>query len=85
MYICHVVWTYLNLFLSGKYLKTYYGENSFKNFILYVIKQIETDKNKLKLHVDVHFRPLYLLGAYCDIDYTFIGRIETFEKDVRYY
>lgn len=63
-----------------------YGEVTFSNFIKLVL-----DENKKFIHcesekcgIDVHWRPFYLRCAYCLINYSFIGRIETFAKDVRY-
>ena len=32
--------------------------------------------------VDVHWRPYYQRCAYCDITYSFIGRMESFNEDV---
>ena len=69
-----------------------YGEINFNNFVLYVKDKIEefidcSSRNFKNFHcnqVDVHWRPFYLRCAYCDINYDFIGRMESFENDVRY-
>ena len=70
---------------SGKHLEQSYGEASFKNFISYVIDKIKSyeDCTTECKPIDPHWKPFYLQCAYCDVDYNFIGRMETFENDVR--
>ena len=60
-------------------MKMHYGNISFVNFISYVLQQFEVHK-----YVNEHWKPFYSQCGYCDIDYSFIGRMETFEEDVRY-
>ena len=31
---------------------------------------------------DVHFRPQWFLGYFCEADYNYIGRLETFQQDI---
>ena len=52
--------------------------NNFNNFVLHVLNQFEVHK-----YFNEHWKPFYLQCGYCDIDYSFIGRMETFEKDVK--
>ena len=72
----------------AKNIKTTFGKINFKNFLLFVMKKIEnyedcSAKNLQCNLIDVHWRPYYLRCAYCDINYNFIGRMESFERDVR--
>ena len=59
-----------------------YGYNvTFEQFAYFVAWQVK----KMKGDSNVHWRPFYLQCPYCDNKYdTFIGRMETFERDVRY-
>ena len=82
-YLLHVLYLF-----RKKHLKKYYGDASFNNFILYVIDKIQkyedcTAKNLQCNAIDVHWRPFYLRCDYCDVNYNYIGRMETFEQDVR--
>lgn len=65
-----------------------YGSITFENFLLFVIEDLSRFNNcqkvgKRKCHqIDVHWRPYYQRCAYCDINYDYIGRMETFNADV---
>ena len=70
----------------GKAILANYGAVTFSNFIKYVLSENESYmKCESRCSLDVHWRPFYLRCAYCLINYSFIGRMETFAKDVRYY
>ena len=54
---------------------------TFEQFAYFVASQVK----KMEGDCNVHWRPFYLRCPYCDNKYdTFIGRMETFERDVRY-
>ena len=58
-------------------IKKKYGDVTFNNFLLYVLST-KGDPNE-------HWIPFYKTCSYCDFGYDqFIGRMETFERDMRY-
>lgn len=76
-------------FRSELLLKSF-GSITFENFCHFVIEDLnrfnkcKKSSRKKKCHqVDVHWRPFYQRCAYCDIKYDFIGRMETFNDDVK--
>jgi len=68
-----------------------FGQVTFENFLRYVIWDLQkyyqcqegTNIQCLNHKVDVHWRPFYQRCAYCDVDYSFIGRMESFNRDVQ--
>ena len=62
---------------------------SFPKFVNYVLKEYsESDCHKHYNHpclaINIHWRPYNARCSYCDIPYNVIGRLETFEEDLRY-
>ena len=68
-----------------------FGQVTFEDFLRYVILDLQkhyqcqegTNIQCLNHKVDVHWRPFYQRCAYCDVDYSFIGRMESFNRDVQ--
>jgi len=67
-----------------------FGTVSFENFLRYVIRDLqkhyqcqETISN-CQHKADVHWRPFYQRCGYCDVNYNFIGRMESFNRDVQF-
>ena len=61
----------------------------FPAFIDYILGDAKHKKcfdtnAKSNCHLDVHWRPFYARCGYCDIDYDFIGTMETFDQDRAY-
>ena len=54
-----------------------YGNVTFNNFLLYVLSTIKTPNE--------HWIPYYKTCSYCNFGYDqFIGRLENFERDMKY-
>ena len=53
------------------------GHHTFPQFINRILSEWRTSKT-----ANEHWRPYYINCDYCDIKYDFIGRVETFEKDL---
>lgn len=77
---------------TGIFIQKQWGEVSFENFLRYVIlnlqthyqcQQAGTNIKCQNYEVDVHWRPFYQRCAYCDVNYSFIGRMESFNRDVQ--
>ena len=68
-------------------LEKIYGSATFPNFLRFVLKDLrrfsKCKGQKKCRKVDVHWRPFFERCAYCDVNYDFIGRMETFEKDLK--
>lgn len=72
-------------------------EATFENFVRYILDSPEltgcvastTSESSSSSSlsscdaVDAHWRPFFARCAYCDVDYDVIGKLETFEEDVR--
>ena len=74
-------------------LENDYGQISFENFLRFVASDLRRfqkcnfnsniDRPSQKCQkIDVHWRPFYQRCAYCDVEYDFIGHMETFNQDV---
>ena len=82
-----LVSAYVDKVVGGKY-KWLQGLN-FSSFVNHVLKQYNESKcpkyyNDPCFSVDRHWRPFTARCAYCDIPYDVVGRIETFQQDIRY-
>ena len=71
-------------------IRKHFGEVSFENFLQYIMVDLRkyyqcqsTSGGGCNFQVDVHWRPFYQRCAYCDINYSFIGRMESFNRDVQ--
>ena len=64
----------------------YGGEPTFPHFVQYILDSPEVRGCTLEdcETVDAHWRPFYARCAYCDVDYDVIGKMESFEEDVRF-
>ena len=62
--------------------------HNFSAFVDYVLdgykKSVCYQKFNTPCSINVHWRPYNARCLYCDIDYNVIGRMETFDEDVRY-
>ena len=65
-------------------LKDKYGSVNFQSFLQHVRETLRNHEKCIneKCDIDVHWRPYYQRCAYCDVTYTFIGRMENFGADV---
>ena len=72
---------YKNLKLLGVY-----NFSSFVNHVLTEYKKSDCyDSYNIPCPtIDVHWRPYNARCLYCDIPYNVIGRVETFEEDMKY-
>ena len=82
-----LVSAYVDKVVGGKY-KRLQGLN-FSSFVNLVLKQYNESEcheyyNDPCSSVDQHWRPFTARCAYCDIPYDVVGRIETFQEDIRY-
>ena len=71
--------------------KTYKNleEKTFPEFVDHILMEYKkSDCNKSYNFpcpsIDVHWRPYNARCAYCDIPYNVIGRLETFDDDIKY-
>ena len=77
---------------SSKQLANVYKNlnvHTFPGFVDHVLNEYkESDCYKSYnlpcFNIDVHWRPYNARCSYCDIPYNVIGRIETFEEDIKY-
>jgi hypothetical protein len=72
-----------------KYTKLHDKGLNFSSFVDHILQEYnESDCRKYYnvpcFTIDPHWRPLNSKCSYCDIPYDVIGRMETFEEDVRY-
>ena len=63
--------------------------HTFPEFVEHVLEEYNKSDcyrsyNVPCLTIDAHWRPYNARCSYCDIPYSVIGRIETFEEDVKY-
>ena len=56
-----------------------HGNVTFPNFLDYVVKEGEKSAQAL----DSHWFPYYTKCNYCSMNYSFIGRMETFDEDLK--
>lgn len=73
------------MYAEFKFLHGY----KFPKFVDYILeKQAKSGCNRWQYHkcgqINKHWRPMYAICFYCDFLYNVIGRIETFEEDVKY-
>jgi hypothetical protein len=63
----------------------YGGEATFPHFVQYILDSPEVQNCSIDdCHsVDAHWRPFYDRCAYCNVDYDVIGKMESFEDDVK--
>ena len=62
---------------------------TFPAFVEYVLERAKNNdcfnpNAKSNCHLDWHWRPFYTRCGYCDIEYDFIGTMETFDQDRAY-
>ena len=62
---------------------------SFPAFVNYVLNEYRESGchkqyNHPCLSINIHWRPYNARCSYCDIPYNVIGRLETFDEDLRY-
>ena len=77
---------------SKKLLKGSYknlNDYTFPEFVDYILQEFNNSEcsnsfNSPCFLVDVHWRPYNARCSYCDIPYNVIGRVETFEDDIKY-
>ena len=63
-----------------------YGAITFENFLRFVLKSMEncnSQTTKCLNVIDVHWQPYYQRCEFCDMKYDYIGRLETFNQDVK--
>ena len=62
--------------------------NNFPAFVDFVLNSYKKSKcyqkHNTPCDINVHWRPYNARCLYCDISYDVIGRMETFDEDVRY-
>ena len=64
----------------------YGGEATFPHFVRYILDspEVKSCARSSCEEVDAHWRPFHSRCAYCDVSYDVIGKMESFEEDVRY-
>lgn len=67
----------------------YMNNASFSDFVDFILNQYQESDcykhyNRSCNHVNEHWRPFNARCSYCDITYNVIGRVETFDEDLRY-
>lgn len=74
--------------LVSAYLDKKTENSNFSNFLESAVavfdeyqKCMKTGSEKCK-EINVHIRPFYMRCPFCDIEFDFVGRLETFQKDV---
>ena len=69
-------------------IKSFRKLQKFSAFVDHVLHQYKSRGCYRKFNspcsVNEHWRPYNAICLYCDINYNVIGRVETFEEDVRY-
>lgn len=62
-------------------------EKNFTKYIAHISNEIErceaVNFDMDQCRVEVHWKPFYLRCDYCNIDFDIIGKVETFEDDVK--
>ena len=73
---------------SGAIKKLHTNFHNFSSFVDYVLSGYKKGSCYQRYNspcgINVHWRTYNARCLYCDIDYNVIGRVETFEEDVRY-
>merc|ERR1711988_558131 len=69
--------------VMGTWFRNNYGEPTFEKFARMIIQNYEGCQQNFCRSLNEHWRPFLEACSYCDIDYTFITKIENFERDFR--
>ena len=69
------------------YLVKNYGQVNFQNFLRMVLTSMDKCNSQtttcFNSNINIHWQPYYQLCEFCDVEYDYIGRIETFNHDVQ--
>ena len=69
------------------YLIKNYGQVNFQNFLRMVLTSMDKCNSQtttcFNSNINIHWQPYYQLCEFCDVEYDYIGRIETFNHDVQ--
>ena len=67
--------------IKSSYIKFVRGDVRFSTFIQRIL---ESSRVVPATHWNKHWRPFWLRCKYCDVTYKVIGKVETFDEDVKF-